>query len=44
MRFKIDQNLPLDFLTVLEGAGHDATSVFLQGLTGAPDSKIAAVC
>lgn len=44
MRFKIDQNLPLDFLPILADAGHDATGVFGQGLTGAPDARIAAIC
>ncbi len=44
MKFKIDENLPIE-LTILWGnSGHDVMSVSHQNLTGAPDSDIAAVC
>jgi predicted nuclease of predicted toxin-antitoxin system len=44
MRFKIDENLPLDAAESLRRAGHDATTVPQQGLGGEPDAHIASVC
>ena len=44
MKFKIDQNLPADFVTILNEAGHDALTVWQQNLGGAPDPRIVAVC
>jgi predicted nuclease of predicted toxin-antitoxin system len=44
MKFKIDQNLPVEFSTILQQAGHDALTVLQQHLGGAPDPKIVAVC
>jgi len=44
MKFKIDQNLAVECVTVLEEAGHDAMTVYQQQLTGAPDERIVAVC
>jgi predicted nuclease of predicted toxin-antitoxin system len=44
MKFKIDQNLPAEFATILQQAGHDALTVFQQQLGGAPDPQIVAVC
>ena len=44
MRFKVDENLPAEFAQVLRSAGHDALSVFDQGLRGQGDSRIAQVC
>jgi predicted nuclease of predicted toxin-antitoxin system len=44
VRFKLDQNLPIEAASLLENAGHDATTVYQQQLTGAADSKIVAVC
>ena len=44
MRFKIDQNLPLEFERILSSNGHDAISVFNQGLNGATDEKIVSIC
>jgi len=44
MKFKIDQNLPLEFEQILALNGHDAVSVFSQGLSGEPDEKIVAIC
>jgi len=44
MRFKVDENLPVQCVGQLREAGHDALSVHDQGLTGAPDPRIAEVC
>lgn len=44
MRFKLDENLPLDAVLLLREAGHDAVSVLEQDLGGEPDDQIAAVC
>ncbi len=44
MRFKVDENLPAQCVGQLRQAGHDALLVHDQGLTGAPDPRIAAVC
>ncbi len=44
MKFKTDQNLPLDVANVLRESGFDAISVTEQGLNGAPDAIIAEVC
>ncbi|MCX7002794.1 MAG: DUF5615 family PIN-like protein [bacterium] len=44
MRFKIDENLPLEACRLLTHAGHDAVSVLDQQLVGCPDRELAAVC
>jgi len=44
MRFKLDENLPVEVASLLEDAGHDAHTVNHEKLCGAPDSKIAEVC
>lgn len=44
MRFKIDENLPLEAAASLQQAGHDATTVHQQGLSGEADNRIASVC
>ena len=44
MRFKIDENLPAEFVEMLRGASHDAQSVLDEGLGGAPDTRLAEVC
>lgn len=44
MKFKIDQNLPLESTALLAQAGHDAMTVFDQDLGGAPDERIVAIC
>ena len=44
MRFKTDENLPREISELLLESGHDAIRVDEQGLTGADDSGIAAVC
>ncbi len=44
MRFKLDENLPVEAAAVLRAAGYDAATVAEQGLSGEPDPAIAAVC
>lgn len=44
MKFKIDENLPIELAEMLNDAGHDASTVYLQKLDGEPDSVIAQVC
>jgi predicted nuclease of predicted toxin-antitoxin system len=41
MRFKIDENLPNDVADSLRRHGHDAQSVFDEGLRGRADPEIA---
>ena len=44
MRFKIDENLPVEVCDLLQVAGHDAATVREEQLGGRPDPEIAAVC
>lgn len=44
MRFKIDENLPIEVAGVLRDAGHDAMTIGDQRMSGEPDPRIAAVC
>ena len=44
MRFKLDENLPAEAADILRAAGHDAATVSEQGLGGAPDPAVSAVC
>ncbi len=44
MRFKLDENLPVDLAHILCAAGHDAVTVIEQCLEGARDSDLASVC
>lgn len=44
MRFKIDENLPIEIAGILRQAGHDAETVYSEKLTGEDDENIAAVC
>jgi predicted nuclease of predicted toxin-antitoxin system len=37
LRFKLDENLPIEIVADLHQAGHDADSVFSEGLVGSPD-------
>jgi len=41
MRFKIDENLHADVAEALRAHGHDAQTVFDEGLRGRPDPDIA---
>ena len=44
MKFKIDENLPVDVVESLRNAGYDAATVWDEHLNGAPDTEIADVC
>ncbi len=44
VRFKLDENLPLDARRLLELAGHDAHTAVEEALAGATDEKILQVC
>ena len=40
MKFKLDENLPIDLARVLGGLGHDVDTVPQEALTGRPDSVV----
>jgi predicted nuclease of predicted toxin-antitoxin system len=44
LKFKVDENLPVEVAALLRNAGHDALTVFDQQMNGQPDLQIAAVC
>ena len=44
MRFKLDENLPVELVQAFREFGHDAVSVLDQGLGGAGDSRLASIC
>lgn len=44
MRFKIDENLPIEVAELLRQDGYDAATVWEQELGGCHDPEIAAVC
>ncbi len=44
MRFKIDENLPVEARDTFIRAGFEATIVGDEYLPGSPDTNIAAVC
>ena len=44
MKFKIDENLPVEVLDLLNAAGHDALTVLDQNLIGEIDRTIMDVC
>ena len=44
MRFKLDENLPVELADLLRRAGHDVATVLDQGLGGARDPELASVC
>jgi predicted nuclease of predicted toxin-antitoxin system len=44
VRFKIDENLPVELVEELRVAGHEATSVDDQRLLGASDQHLSGVC
>ena len=41
MKFKTDENLPLQAAELLRSAGHDADSVLDEGLSGTSDPNLA---
>jgi predicted nuclease of predicted toxin-antitoxin system len=44
MKFKIDENLPVEVAVALRDAGHDAMTIVDQGLGGQIDAGVASVC
>jgi len=44
MKFKVDENLPIECAELLTAAGHDAVTIVAQGLRGENDPKVADVC
>jgi predicted nuclease of predicted toxin-antitoxin system len=44
LRFKVDENLPVEAATLLRDAGHEATTVLEEGLGAAPDPGLYARC
>ncbi|HPZ06712.1 MAG TPA: DUF5615 family PIN-like protein [Candidatus Eremiobacteraeota bacterium] len=44
MKFKIDENLPVEFADLLREAHYDALTVSEQKLEGQPDDNIAEIC
>ena len=40
MKLKLDENIPVELIDELRGAGHDGDSVQNEGLAGAPDPLI----
>ena len=44
MKFKIDENLPIEAATLLQAATHDALTVHDQNLRGQPDPKLREIC
>ena len=44
MKFKLDENLPVDLVGVFQSAGHDASSVFEQNLSGEQDNVLLDIC
>ena len=44
MKFKIDENLPVEMADMLKSASHDAVSVTDQGMKGVNDGTVIDVC
>jgi predicted nuclease of predicted toxin-antitoxin system len=44
MKFKVDENLPVEVAELLRDFGYDATTVLEQQLGGASDKNVAAIC
>ncbi len=44
MKFKIDENLPVEVANLLKKEGYDTATVYDQNLVGKADSTIASVC
>lgn len=44
MRFKLDENLPVELADLFRQAGHDAVTVLDQGHGGSPDRRLANIC
>lgn len=44
VRFKIDENLPVEFADILRASSYDAETVAGENLKGETDHKLSAVC
>jgi len=44
VRFKVDENLPVEAAELLRQSGHDAMTVLEQGSSGSADAHLAALC
>ncbi|MGH3144834.1 MAG: DUF5615 family PIN-like protein [Rubrobacter sp.] len=44
MKFKVDENLPVELTEELRGAGHEAVTVAEQQLVGSSDLDLSEVC
>jgi predicted nuclease of predicted toxin-antitoxin system len=44
MKFKIDENLPIEVAELLRQTGYDATTVLEQDLGGSADTYLASLC
>ena len=44
MRFKVDENLPTEIAGLLTQRGHDAQTVHDEGIAGARDESLHAIC
>jgi predicted nuclease of predicted toxin-antitoxin system len=44
MRFKIDENIPIEVAEILINSGHESTTVFDENLAGTKDEVIASRC
>jgi predicted nuclease of predicted toxin-antitoxin system len=44
VRFKLDENMPLDAAGLLRQAGHDCHTVYDEALTGARDEQVIVAC
>ena len=44
MRFKLDENLPIQLKRLFTEAGHDVATVLDEGLGGVPDADVASAC
>ena len=44
LRFKLDENVPVDAVVLLAAAGYHSHTVYDEQLAGAPDPEVAAAC
>jgi predicted nuclease of predicted toxin-antitoxin system len=44
MKFKIDENLPIELADLLQSEGYDASTIYSESLKGAKDPIVIAVC
>lgn len=44
LKFKVDENLPIEVAALLVAAGHNALTVPMQRMGGQPDHHVAGVC